>query len=52
MDKSFDPREQDRESDEVDVCIVGGGKHTLILGVNLPLTGPRRSSRPQRRHSP
>ena len=21
----FDPREQDRESDEVDVCIVGGG---------------------------
>ena len=22
---SFDPRQQDRESDEVDVCIVGGG---------------------------
>ena len=21
----FDPRQQDRESDEVDVCIVGGG---------------------------
>lgn len=25
VDDSFDPREQDRESDEVDVCIVGGG---------------------------
>ena len=22
----LDPRQQDRESDEVDVCIVGGGK--------------------------
>ena len=25
VDDSFDPRQQDRESDEVDVCIVGGG---------------------------
>ena len=25
VNDSFDPREQDRESDEVDVCIVGGG---------------------------
>ena len=25
VDNSFDPRQQDRESDEVDVCIVGGG---------------------------
>ena len=25
VDSSFDPRQQDRESDEVDVCIVGGG---------------------------
>ena len=24
-DESFDPRQQDRESDQVDVCIVGGG---------------------------
>ena len=25
VDDTFDPRQQDRESDEVDVCIVGGG---------------------------
>lgn len=25
IDDSFDPREQERESDNVDVCIVGGG---------------------------
>ena len=25
IDDSFDPREQERESDDVDVCIVGGG---------------------------
>lgn len=25
VESSFDPRQQDRESDEVDVCIVGGG---------------------------
>ena len=25
VDESFDPKQQDRESDEVDVCIVGGG---------------------------
>lgn len=39
VDESFDPREQDRESDEVDVCIVGGGmssgtptvKHANVL---------------------
>ena len=32
IDDSFDPREQERESDEVDVCIVGGG----MSGCNLP----------------
>lgn len=26
MDESFDPKSIDRESDEVDVCIVGGGE--------------------------
>lgn len=30
-DDSFDPRLQDRESDEVDVCIVGGGILELAL---------------------
>ena len=33
IDDSFDPREQERESDEVDVCIVGGG----MFGCNPPL---------------
>lgn len=33
IDDSFDPREQERESDEVDVCIVGGG----MSGCNPPL---------------
>ena len=32
IDDSFDPREQERESDEVDVCIVGGG----MSGCNPP----------------
>lgn len=26
VDESFDPKSVDRESDEVDVCIVGGGR--------------------------
>src|SRR6266536_1942819 len=30
-DESFDPRLQDRESDEVDVCIVGGGAINCLL---------------------
>lgn len=34
---NFDPRQVDRESDEVDVCIVGGGKHPAILA-NFPIT--------------
>ena len=32
VDDSFDPRRQDRESDNVDICIVGGG--TLDLPVS------------------
>lgn len=28
VDDTSDPRQQDRESDEVDVCIVGGGMHS------------------------
>lgn len=28
-DGNFDPRQIERESDEVDVCIVGGGKDNL-----------------------
>ena len=31
VDESFDPRQQDRESDEVDVCIVGGGMPSTTL---------------------
>ncbi|KAI9734638.1 MAG: hypothetical protein M1834_002239 [Cirrosporium novae-zelandiae] len=30
IDDSFDPTQQDRESDDVDVCIVGGGKSFQI----------------------
>ena len=30
VDDSFDPRQQDRESDEVDVCIVGGGRNAIL----------------------
>ncbi len=31
VDSSFDPRQQDRESDVVDVCIVGGGTWPLLI---------------------
>ena len=44
VDDSFDPRQQDRESDEVDVCIVGGGMlrfhgvpHFDVDGTQVPL---------------
>ena len=32
LEASLDPRQQDRESDEVDVCIIGGGTCQLALG--------------------
>jgi electron-transferring-flavoprotein dehydrogenase len=34
-DESFDPRQQDRESDDVDVCIVGGGPAGLAAAIRL-----------------
>lgn len=30
VEESFDPKTVERESDEVDVCIVGGGEHALV----------------------
>ncbi|KAL8868689.1 MAG: hypothetical protein Q9174_004826, partial [Haloplaca sp. 1 TL-2023] len=35
VDDSFDPRRQDRESDDVDVCIVGGGPAGLSAAIRL-----------------
>lgn len=35
MDESFDPRQVDRESDQVDVCIVGGGPAGLSAAIRL-----------------
>jgi electron-transferring-flavoprotein dehydrogenase len=34
-DETFDPRQQERESDEVDVCIVGGGPAGLAAAIRL-----------------
>lgn len=34
-DDLFDPRKQDRESDQVDVCIVGGGPAGLAAAIRL-----------------
>jgi len=54
-DEPFDPRTVERESDQVDVCIVGGGKssrHPLLLPHGR-LTSPHgRPRRAQRRHPP
>ena len=33
VDDSFDSRQQDRESDEVDVCIVGGGTSSISIAL-------------------
>ncbi len=38
---SFDPRQQDRESDEVDVCIVGGGMYAFTPLPTSKLTFPK-----------
>lgn len=35
VDDSFDPGQQERESDEVDVCIVGGGPAGLSAAIRL-----------------
>lgn len=35
VDDSFDPRQQERESDQVDVCIVGGGPAGLSAAIRL-----------------
>jgi electron-transferring-flavoprotein dehydrogenase len=35
FEEGFDPRKQDRESDEVDVCIVGGGPAGLAAAIRL-----------------
>ncbi|KAF2097688.1 electron transfer flavo protein-ubiquinone oxidoreductase-like protein [Rhizodiscina lignyota] len=34
-DESFDPKQQERESDQVDVCIVGGGPAGLSAAIRL-----------------
>ena len=31
VDDTFNPGQQDRESDQVDVCVIGGGKHSSHL---------------------
>ena len=46
VDDAFDPRQQERESDQVDVCIVGGGTTHLLpppqfLSLHRVLTPPQ-----------
>lgn len=52
VDDSFDPLQQDRESDEVDVCIVGGGTsygtlHPSSMLMYYRARWPQRSNSPQ-----
>ncbi|KAL8862055.1 MAG: hypothetical protein Q9178_001510 [Gyalolechia marmorata] len=35
VDDAFDPRQQDRETDDVDVCIIGGGPAGLSAAIRL-----------------
>lgn len=47
----FDPRALERESDDVDVCIVGGGMSVLYRHPSTQLNFVHRSRRSRRRNS-